>query len=117
MSDQQTRGTITGAEMIAVERQRQIEAEGWAPGHDAMHDGGELAVAAACYAVEGTYAETVIGHDLADAGKDAWPWAGWDKRKKHDRLRRLVIAGALIAAEIDRELRRASKHGTSAPTE
>jgi hypothetical protein len=26
----------------------------------------------------------------------------WDKRRKHDRRRKLVIAGALIAAEIDR---------------
>ena len=36
---------------------------------------------------------------------DPWPakWsAAWDKRSKHNRLRRLTIAGALIAAEIDR---------------
>ena len=34
---------------------------------------------------------------------DGWPWSKeWDKRKKHDKLRSLVIAGALIAAEIDR---------------
>jgi len=50
---------------------------------------------------------------------DPWPWfdevevtrygdglttqvPAWDKRKKHNKLRRLVIAGALIAAEIDR---------------
>jgi hypothetical protein len=26
----------------------------------------------------------------------------WDKREKHSRIRRLEIAGALIAAEIDR---------------
>lgn len=35
--------------------------------------------------------------------KDGWPWSKeWDKRKKHDKMRSLVIAGALIAAEIDR---------------
>jgi hypothetical protein len=51
---------------------------------------------------------------------DPWPWFDevpetryaddnswrrvkvWDKREKHDRMRRLEIAGALIAAEIDR---------------
>jgi hypothetical protein len=34
---------------------------------------------------------------------DAWPWDDeCDKRWKHGRLRQLVIAGALIAAEIDR---------------
>lgn len=35
--------------------------------------------------------------------EDAWPWdEKWDKRKKHDKIRSLVIAGALIAAELDR---------------
>lgn len=35
--------------------------------------------------------------------KDGWPWGeDWDKREKHDIMRSLVIAGALIAAEIDR---------------
>lgn len=34
-----------------------------------------------------------------------WPWSdAWDKRKKHDRIRQLSIAGALIAAEINRLL-------------
>lgn len=33
---------------------------------------------------------------------DGWPWGKeWDKRKKHDKIRSLVIAGALIAAELD----------------
>lgn len=34
---------------------------------------------------------------------DAWPWdKQYDKREKHDRIRRLVIAAALIVAEIER---------------
>lgn len=34
---------------------------------------------------------------------DPWPWPmSFDNRQQHDQLRRLVIAGALIAAEIDR---------------
>lgn len=97
---------MNGAELIAAERQRQIEQEGWTPEHDAMHDGGELAIAAACYAVEGTYADVVVETGQFGTSNweqsDAWPWNGWDKREQHDKARRLVIAGALIAAEIDR---------------
>jgi len=92
-----------GTELIADERMRQMLQEGWTLDHDDEHDYGELSIAAACYAVEGTDARVVEG--ICDP-LDAWPWnREWDKRKKHDRLRRLVIAGALIAAEIDRELR------------
>jgi len=72
---------------IAAERKRQIEGEGWTPGHDAEHIDGELARAAACYA---------LGIKLAQ-----WPWdAGWWKPK--GRRRNLVRAGALIVAEIER---------------
>ena len=35
-----------------------------------------------------------------------WPWdKSYNKRHKHNRIRQLEIAGALIAAEIDRLLR------------
>ena len=91
----------TGIGLIASERQRQITVEGWDEGHDADHNRGELAVAAACYAVVGTYAKV-----KTDVGADAWPWAEWEDGKRYNkrRLRRLAIAGALIAAEIDRIL-------------
>lgn len=36
---------------IAAERCRQTEVEGWTPDHDDQHVGGELARAAACYAL------------------------------------------------------------------
>ena len=39
-----------GAEMIAAERRRQVEKEGWTAEHDSGHPSGELAMAAACYA-------------------------------------------------------------------
>lgn len=95
-----------GVALIAAERRRQYYEEGWTPEHDDEHTAGELAVAAACYAVADLeYADV---HDtrweqaMCD-GFDAWPWgAEWDKRVKHSRLRCLEIAGALIAAEIDR---------------
>lgn len=88
----------TGIGLIASERQRQLTVEGWDEGHDADHYSGELAIAAACYAVVGTGAKVTV-----DGGVDAWPWDKQDyPRKKHGRLRRLAIAGALIAAEMDR---------------
>jgi hypothetical protein len=40
----------TGIELIAEERKRQIEVEGWTAEHDDEHTDGELALAAVCYA-------------------------------------------------------------------
>ena len=98
---------MTGVELIAAERTRQVEVEGWTQGHDDGHESGEIAVAAAELAVDGTdsrvtdtYAdyEGPIDHcgSLAKFGH---------RGTTPDRVRTLVIAGALIAAEIDRELR------------
>lgn len=90
----------TGIELITEERRRQIINENWTPEHDDEHTRGEMAIAAACYAVEGTDAEVINPYVFEQEG---WPWEPkWDKRKKHNRLRQLIIAGALIAAEIDR---------------
>ncbi len=92
-------------ELIKQERQRQIEKEGWTSEHDKQHSRSELAIAAACYAVEGTKA-SVVRQVTSQTNYDAWPWDDqWDKRRTHSQLKRLVIAGALIAAEIDRLLR------------
>lgn len=93
---------LGGVDLIALERRRQLQVEGWTAEHDDAHDDEELSVAAACYAVAG-----LNNIEVVDRGTvDAWPWDEiWDKREQHPRLRRLVIAGALIAAEIDRLLR------------
>lgn len=100
----------TGIERIAEERQRQIEKEGWTPEHDDDHELGELALAAACYAAQDEHL-LVSGRRLVLEERfdksveytDPWPWdEESDKRGKHDRIRQLEIAGALIAAEIDR---------------
>ena len=111
-------------DLIRNERERQINTEGWTPEHDDEHENGELAYAAACYAApEEIYlhrdAEISFFINSGDRGDreplperhiSAWPWdEEWDKRDKHDRLRQLVIAGALIAAEIDRRLRLAAQ--------
>ena len=94
----------SGIELIADERQRQIEVEGYAPEHDINHKNGELAMAAIHYA-----APREIFRCFRE-GKQlrftpVWPAAmsnTHDKKEKHGKLKSLVIAGALIAAEIDR---------------
>lgn len=81
-----------GVEAIAAERKRQVEVEGWTPEHDDEHDNGEMATAAACYAMARHNQDSPLMH---------WPWSmEWWKAK--DRRSNLVRAGALIAAEIDR---------------
>lgn len=88
---------MTGAELIAAERQRQIEEEGWTPEHDADHSDKQLAHAAKAYIIE--YERPWEGEGFAPPL--AWPWhADWWKPR--DPIRNLVKAGALIAAEIDR---------------
>lgn len=86
----------TGVQLIVNERRRQIDEEHWSASHDANHYPSDaLADAAACYA-------------LARKRKDGdpvryWPWdLRYWKPTANDRVRELVKAGALIAAEIDR---------------
>ncbi|WP_306155415.1 hypothetical protein [Roseovarius sp. MMSF_3281] len=94
----------TGIQSIAAERQRQFEKEGWTPEHDDTHSNGEMAGAAACYAMQATL-DGIERNDLIQTVRSAirnlWPWANhWWKPKT--RRADLVRAGALIAAEIDR---------------
>lgn len=95
----------TGIELIAEERQRQIEKEGWTPEHDAEHNNSELAIAAASYAMpQGTRTYMIVpdGQYLPIF----WPFdARWWKPCPDDRIKELTKAGALIAAEIDRLLK------------
>lgn len=85
----------TGIELIAEERQRQIE-KGWSLGHDQRHGNGELLKAA----------ETYITPEHYDNGcptrrEKLWPFNTKFKGGE-SRIDELVKAGALIAAEIDR---------------
>lgn len=98
-----------GIERIAAERKRQVDKEGWTPGHDATHGCDELAWAAVCYAAPTpvlTMFPVSTRHRPLDQPIDPWPWdKEWDKRGKHSRIRQLEIAGALIAAKIlDRQV-------------
>lgn len=94
-----------GAGRIAAERRRQTEAEGWDAKHDDEHDDGALAIVAAALAVHHTDASVLDPHGIVDGSLDAW---GLIAKHRNSTVRCLEIAGALIAAEIDRELRRAA---------
>jgi hypothetical protein len=105
------RGYGEGVGRIRAERCRQITAEGYTPEKDDLLVAGELAVAAACFAVAGDeeHVARVAVMDM-ETLEDGFPWEPlYDKRDEHDRLRQLEIAGALIAAEIDRLLRRRAR--------
>lgn len=86
----------SGATLIAAERRRQIEREDWTTDHDDGWLSGELALAAACYAVP-------PGSRESRGVEELWPWHTdeW-KPSPDDRVKELAKAGALIAAEIDR---------------
>ena len=98
----------TGIELITEERQRQKVAEGFSRKHDSDHINCELAFVAAHYAApERIYIKCEPESDPTGLiyFQDCWPknWDRiYDKKNKHDRIRQLTIAGALIAAEIDR---------------
>lgn len=96
---------------IVAERRRQIIEEGWtAEKDDTYNSCGELARAAACYAMSACH----LGAYRWPAGliRELWPFADHWWKPKGDR-EDLVRAGALIIAEIDRldraEARRAKE--------
>lgn len=93
---------------ILQERLRQVTKEGWTAEHDDTHTGGELAVAAAAYAIAGTTCNTAADSNaLAIA---VFP-EGWDPSwfKPTDRRRNLEKAGALLLAELERLNRAAGR--------
>lgn len=91
----------TGVQLISVERLRRLRHFNWTPEHDDWYENNQLADAALCY----------LKPDLATGENGPpyfWPW-GRVRWKPSDRISDLVKAGALIAAEIDRLLRKAMK--------
>lgn len=96
-----------GVSLIAAERKRHVEEEGWTAEHDARHVAGEIAIAAAVYALPEVERRELPYYDPQYGGDGSpllWPWPGWYKPRRDDRVCELVKAGALIAAEIDRLL-------------
>ncbi|WP_368772764.1 peptide chain release factor-like protein [Pseudomonas aeruginosa] len=84
---------------VQAERLRQIEAEGWTPEHDDEHSHGQMARAAACYALAGSSAPNDGAAALLVSL--AWPWdeQWW---KPSTARRDLVKACSLALAEIER---------------
>ena len=81
---------LTGMEMITAERLAQsLQYDAM---HDDTHDRGELLTEAEC-----------LLHQM----QDDW---GLLAKTNGDRIRQLVIAAALIAAEIDRKIREKSRN-------
>ncbi len=97
---------MNGVELIAAERKRQVEVEGFTPEHDAKIRKGNLALAGAVYA--GKAARDLDWHNRSgsmDGLIRLWPWQPSDfKPTPDDPIRQLVKASALIAAEIDKLL-------------
>jgi hypothetical protein len=88
--------TTDGVQLIAAERLRQQEIEGY----DLLHDRGhydDLALAGATYALTSD-----MRLDGVSGVPVTWPWdKPYWKPTPDDRVRELVKAGALIAAAID----------------
>ncbi len=95
---------------ITNERMRQVNEEGWSLEHDDSLKGGELARAAACYAMPSETRSAMIWN--VSLRFRMWPWSeGWWKPTPDDRIRELTKAGALVAAEISRLLREKAREG------
>lgn len=110
-------------EEIAAERQRQMDVEGWTPEHDDGHFAGEMARAAAAYAIQGSMPDSERMYEaelraIVRHGRErhatlgsinvaalVWPWIGQWWKPTYPR-RNLVKAAALIVAEIERLDRR-----------
>lgn len=98
-----------GIELIAEERQRQIDVEGYSEQHDSQHNASELIYASIAYVESakvgvncsemGNTDEHEIMRRKTEMGR-YYPF-GWSF-KPSTNIRDLVKAGALIAAAIDR---------------
>lgn len=124
--EQIVKAELHGIQMIATERVRQVAEKDYSAGHEDGHDGGELAMAAACYASPCSLYVFERDGDEELRFIDPWPFdASEDLRAKIRRsltmpqrdgeglrltplawrIQLLAKAGALVAAEIDRLVR------------
>lgn len=107
---------INGAVLIAIERRRQIEGEGYTPDHDDEHLDGALACAGASYAAEygamnSELSPRARSYMMAEA-LALWPFMPSERKPTpDDPLSQLIKAGAFIAAEIDSLIRKTERKG------
>lgn len=116
MNDTQAKQSVSGIQLIAAERARQIEGEGWSAEHDDKHRELELLRAAESY-LTAVISPDEEGDENGQT-RPGWDWP-WDRKRwkpSDDPVRNLVKAGALIAAELDR-LQRKSATPTRRSTE
>ena len=90
-----------GTLLIEAERERQIIQEGYSLEHDLDNDSEELAIVGALYALPANLREGENYLLIDDFYPETWHKRHW-KPTPDDRIKELVKAGALIAAEIDR---------------
>ena len=90
---------MTGIELITKERKEQIEKHGWGLDHDIQeHYNGELAIVGGYLATFKTSATMELSDCVPSWGEEILDYIG------DDDIHRLKVAGALVAAEIDRIL-------------
>jgi hypothetical protein len=88
---------------LLAERERQIAVEGYSINHDNAHARGELAYAAASRALEAACKlDPTSPHEHWAWINRLWPWRPYPRDKGHDPRHCLIIAGALIIAELER---------------
>lgn len=92
--------TMNGTTLISIERSRHAS-KGFDAAHDRTHSNSDMAKAAMCYIDEAIY--DLHNRDGCDVPCD-WPWEARWWKPSGGKIRNLVKAGALIAAEIDRLL-------------
>jgi hypothetical protein len=108
---------LSGIELIAEERLRQVKKLGYDDEHDEMESAFQLSCAAAMYIAEafnknfkdhthydnmGSVARFQLREIDTRKWKEDWPWQDRNGLNKSDIKECLITAGALIAAEIDR---------------
>lgn len=79
------------ASQIVRERRHQLM-KGYTVTHDDAHVGGELLLASLAY--------------MCSPGEQIWPWDAQSYNPSNDPIENLVVAGAFLAAEGDRLIRR-----------
>ena len=104
-------------ELIVAERVRQIEVEDHLLAHDDEHTEGQMALLAAAYAMSSwapispTRSKNTTGYMVLEYVEDFLRAYGWNFKPK-DPIRDLVRAGALILAELERQMRNTGKGGS-----
>lgn len=92
----------SGAEIIAEERKRQIEVEGWTSEKDDLYTSGQLALAGATYAIPMFDRDDYGGYVYSTDVPIMFPLSPeWWKPTPDDRIRELAKAGALTKREYD----------------